>query len=250
VVFHLSHAHVVAIYELVEFRSQGVQKILDRSGELFHLAGASVGRGDVPAERLDMDIHVRGAVAQLADAFFEFAGLTMRFPQARVFIHFEVQFDEQLSGVLQRRDVVNGQAHALRDRANGFKQMLTLGSAGLGVHHDVRRDDFADALFDGVAQGVHLLETGGARHADRGIDEMAVAGAAHAHAVDVQDSVHARHGHGDFLLQTLGGNIEQRIQGSPAELRANPQNDGGNGQAGESVRVSEPGQAPGLAGPD
>src|SRR5271155_3973743 len=59
VVFHLSHAHVVAIYELVEFRSQGVQKILDRSGELFHLAGASVGRGDVAAERLDMDIHVR-----------------------------------------------------------------------------------------------------------------------------------------------------------------------------------------------
>ena len=59
VVFHLSHTHVVTIYEFVKFSSQGVQEIFDRSGELFHFAGVSVGHGDVVAERLDMDIHVR-----------------------------------------------------------------------------------------------------------------------------------------------------------------------------------------------
>ena len=128
----------------------------------------------------------------------------MRVAQAQVLVHFQVKLDEQLSIVLQCGHVVNGQAHALRDRANSFKEMLALRSARFGVHHHVRRDNLADALLDGVAQGMHLFEAGGSRHADRGVDEMTVAGAAHAHAVDVQDAVHARHGHGNFLLQALG----------------------------------------------
>ena len=37
---------------------------------------------------------------------------------------------------------------------------------------------------------------------------------------------------------------------APAELRADPNNDGGNGEARESVRVGKPRQVPRLAGPD
>src|SRR5271155_2787684 len=57
-VLDLAHADVVTIYELIKFRWQAVQKILDGSRELFHFPGASIWRGDVAAERLDMNIHV------------------------------------------------------------------------------------------------------------------------------------------------------------------------------------------------
>src|SRR5580692_13117347 len=128
--------------------------------------------------------------------------------------------------------------------------MLALWRARFRVYHDIRRDNLAYALFDSVAERMHLFEAGSPRDADRGIHEMAVAGAANAHAVDVQDSVHSSHRHRYFLLQTLGSHIQQRIQCSLAELRANPQNNGGNGEACERVRVSKPRQVPRLAGPD
>src|ERR1700730_4789649 len=128
--------------------------------------------------------------------------------------------------------------------------MLALRRAGFGVDHDVRRDDFADALLDGIAERMHLFEAGSTSDANRGIHKVPVTGAADAHAVNVQDSFHAAHRHGDFLLQTLGGDIQERIEGSLPELRADPRNNGGDGDAWKSAGVSKPGQVPGFAGPD
>jgi hypothetical protein len=142
----------------------------------------------------------------------------MRVAQAEVFVHFEVELDEELAAVLQGGDVVNGQAHTLGYRADGFEEVFALRSAGLGVNHDVGWNDFADALFDGIAEGVNLLEAGSARNANGGIDEVAIASATDANAVNVQDAIHAAHGHGDFLLQSFWGDIQKGVEGSPAEL--------------------------------
>ena len=51
------------------------------------------------------------------------------------------------------------------------------------MHHHVGGHNFADAAFDGVGNGVHLLETGGARNADRNVHEVLVSGAPHSHAL-------------------------------------------------------------------
>ncbi len=116
--------------------------------------------------------------------------------------------------------------------------MLTLRSAGFGVDHDVRRDDFADTFFYGVAERMHLFEAGSTSDANRGIHKVPVTSAPDAHAVNIQNSVHAAHRHGDFLLQAFGSDIQQRIERPPAELRADPENYGGDGDACESVSIS------------
>ena len=61
--------------------------------------------------------------------------------------------------------------------------MFSRGGARLHVHHHVRGNNFADAPLDGVGNGVHLLEAGGARNADRDVHEVLVSGAPHAHAL-------------------------------------------------------------------
>lgn len=85
--FDLADANVVAIYELVVFSGQRIEKRFDIARELLHLADAGVGRGDVAAERLDMNINVdRAAAAQLADAVFELGRFAMSVAEAEIFI--------------------------------------------------------------------------------------------------------------------------------------------------------------------
>ena len=62
-----------------------------------------------------------------------------------------MQLDEELPILLHGGQIVNRQAHLLSRGANGFKEMLALGSARLRVNHHIRRNDLADALLDGVA---------------------------------------------------------------------------------------------------
>ena len=80
--FHLANPRIVAIYELVIFRRQRIQKSFYRGSQLFHFAQPRIRGGDVFTQRLNMDIHVRGRVPQHAYAFFQFRGLPMRFAQA------------------------------------------------------------------------------------------------------------------------------------------------------------------------
>ncbi len=118
-----------------------------------------------------------------------------------------MQFDEELPILLHGGQIVNRQAQLLSRGANSFKEVLTLRRARLGVNHHIGRNDFADALLNGVAQGMHLLEARGARHAHSGIDKVTIAGATHAYAVDIQHAIHARDGLGYFLLQALGRRV-------------------------------------------
>ena len=90
------------------------------------------------------------------------------------------------------------------------------------MHHHVCGNDLANAFFDGVAQGMHLLKASRPRHTHGGVDKVAIAGAAHAHTIDIQHPIHARNGLGDFLLQALRCRVQQGIQRASAELCAHP----------------------------
>ena len=122
----------------------------------------------------------------------------MGLAQAQILIHFQMQFDEQTAILLRRVQIVNRQPHALRRCANRFKEMLASGRARFHVHHHVGRNNFADALLDGIGQRVHLLEARGARHADGRIHEMTVARAPDSHPRHVQHAIHAFERPSDF----------------------------------------------------
>src|SRR5712691_2692281 len=128
--------------------------------------------------------------------------------------------------------------------------MFALWRARLRMDHHVGWNNFADALFDGIAQGMDLLEARCPRNANGGVHEVAVAGPAHAHAVHVQHAVHASDVLGDFLLQSFWRNIQESIQGTFPEPRAYPENYGGYGQSREGIGIVQPRHTPGLAGPD
>ena len=99
----------------------------------------------------------------------------MRLAQAQLLVHFQVHLDEQPPVELMGGKFVDGQALALRRRADGVEQVLARLGPRLHVHHHVGGHDLADAALDGVADRVHLLEARGARHADGDVHEMPIA---------------------------------------------------------------------------
>jgi len=185
VVFDLANADFVAVDQLIVGSGHVVEECFDSHFELAHLTGADVGGGDVAAERLDVDVDVDIALAQLVDAVFEFGGLAMSFAEAEVLVHFEVEFDKEVAILLGCGDVVNGEAEAEGDGADGFEKMFVARRARFGVDDDIGGKDLGDALFDFVGEHVDLFEIGGAGDADGGVDEIAIAGAAEAHAFDI-----------------------------------------------------------------
>ncbi len=82
VVLHLPGPNIVAVHQFVEFRRQAVEELLDRLRKLLHFTAAGVGCCNVPAQRLDMNVHLDGSVAQLPNLFLQLGGLAMRFAQA------------------------------------------------------------------------------------------------------------------------------------------------------------------------
>src|ERR1700676_1582613 len=124
--------------------------------------------------------------------------------------------------------------------------MFALRRARLGVYHHIGRHNFADTFFDGVAKLMDLFETGGASHAHRGIDEMTIPGAPDAHAIDIQNTLHAGHRTSDFLASAFCGAIPERVKSAPPKPSSNPQNDACDRQTPDGVGVREPWQMPGF----
>src|SRR6202140_373167 len=135
-----------------------------------------------------------------------------------------MQFDKELAALLQSGYVMNGEAQTLRQGADGFEKMFALRRARLRVHHYIGGHNFADTFFDGVAERMNLFEAGGTSHAHGGIDEMTIPGAAHAHAINIQDAFHAGYRASHLLTKAFGRGIHQSIKGAPAKSRSNPQN--------------------------
>jgi hypothetical protein len=250
VVLHLADPDVVAVDELVVGAGHAVEEGFDGHFELPHLAGAGIGRGDVAAERLDVNVDVNVVFAEFADAVFEFGGAAVGFAKAEVFVDFEMKFDKQVAVLLGRGDVVNSQAKTQRDGADGFEQVLIARGARFGVDDNVRGNNLRDALFDFVGEGVDLLEIGGAGDADGGIDKIAVAGAAQAHTFNAENAVNISDLRNELFLQPRGGGVEKGIQRSAAELRTDPEDHTGDSKARERVGVSQLGNVPDVACPD
>src|ERR1700759_2200724 len=121
-----------------------------------------------------------------------------------------MQFDEEASLELMRRELVDGEAAALSNRTNLFKEIFIAAGAWLDVNDHVGiGHDLPDALLNGVAGDVSLLETRSAGDADRYVDEIALAGAANADAFAAENSFGAGDGGRNSLLQTDGRDIEQ-----------------------------------------
>ncbi len=112
VVFDLAHANIVGIQKFVVGGGHVVEKRFDSHFELAHFAGAHVRRGNVATEGFDVDVDVDIAVAEAADAVFEFGGAPMGFAKGKIFVDFEMEFDEEVAVLLRGGDIVNGEAEA------------------------------------------------------------------------------------------------------------------------------------------
>src|SRR5277367_2583323 len=244
-VIHAADVHFVAVRQLVIFGLQRIQKFLHGARKFFHLLAAA----DFRAERLDVNIHQRARIGFLPDVLFELGGAAVRFAQAGALVHFQVQLDEEAVIELVRGKFVHGEAATLRDGANGFEDVFVGLGARLHVHHHVRGNDLRDAFFHGVAGGVGLLQAGGARHADGHIHEIALAGAAHAHAFGLQHAFGLVHGGFDAFAQAVRSNVQQRIGRAFAEPRANPDDHAGDAESRDGVQRAQPDNSVMLAQP-
>src|SRR6202007_659231 len=125
---------------------------------------------------MDVDVELVMAVADGGDGVLELSGLAMSFTEREVFVHLQVEFDENAAVLLESSDVVDGMAHALGNRTNGFEKVFVVRGARFGVDDNIGRSDLADALFDGVGEDMDLFQAGGARNGDGRVDEVAIAG--------------------------------------------------------------------------
>jgi len=142
--------------------------------------------------------------------------------QAQFFVHFQMQLDKKLAGLLHRGQIMNGEAQALRRGANRFKKMFSLWRSRLRVHITSEGTISPTRFFDGVAQGMHLLEACRSSPRSQLHPQSGDARAPNAHAIDIQHAIHARYGLGDFLLQPLRRRVQQGVQRASAKLRAHP----------------------------
>src|ERR1700730_1653178 len=100
--------------------------------------------------------------------------------------------------------------------------MFALRRARLGVHHHIGGHNFANTFFDGVAKLMDLFETGGASHAYRGIDEMTIPGAAHAHAIAIPDTFPAGPPRRRALAAGFRGRNPREREGGPCQAAPQP----------------------------
>src|SRR5258707_10807607 len=99
VVLDLANADIVAIDELVVSAGHAVEERFHGHFQLAHLSGAGVGRGDVAAQRLDVNVDVDIVLAQVTDARLEFCGAAVGFAKGEGFVDFGGGFGEE-GGVL------------------------------------------------------------------------------------------------------------------------------------------------------
>src|ERR1700691_5410711 len=135
-----------------------------------------------------------------------------------------MQLDEEPPLVVVSGQFVDGETALLRDGANGFEKILVVFGARLDVHHNISGKDLADVLLNGLARGMRLLESGGARHADGHIDEIALARAAPANAFRLQNAFSVISGALDAFAQAARRDVQQCLYGTHTKTRTNPDN--------------------------
>src|SRR5690348_18013906 len=146
-VLHAAHIGLVAIHQLVEFRRQAVDEIPHAAGELVQLFAAR----DPRAQRLNVDIYVCVSARFAQQIVLKLRSEPPLIAQARMFVHFQMELDEELALHLMRRKFVDRKPAALRRGADGFKEIVAGAGARLHVDDDVGGNNFFDAPLDAVA---------------------------------------------------------------------------------------------------
>ncbi len=175
-----------------------------------------------------------------ANLFLEFCGATMGFTQREMFVDFQVQLDEEMRLEFMRGKLMNGEAESMRRGTDGIEEVFACMGARFHVNHDIGVNDLADAAFDGVTDGMDLLETGRARHADRDVDKMTIARAAHANTLGAEYAIDLLDGLRDAFLQTDRSYVEKCIDGAASELRGDPYHHARYDQSSQGIGIMQP----------
>src|SRR5579863_5803886 len=173
----------------------------------------------------------------------------MGFAQTPPFVHFEMEFDKQAAIEIMSREFVHGQSAALGHRTDGLEQRLIARRARFDVDHHVGGHDLRDAILDGFARGVCLLEARRSWNAHGDVHEESLAGATHADALAAQNSIGFAYSALDSLPKAGGGHVEQDVDCLFSEPRTDPDDDARYHESRHRVEFSEPGDAESLAQP-
>ena len=117
---------------------------------------------------------------------------------------------------------MDGEAATLGHSANGFEQVFVRFCARLHVDHDIGRNHPFDGVLDGLAGGVGLFQAGRARYAHGHVDEIPLAGFAHADALALQHTFGFVHGVFDAFAQAVGRDVQQGVRRALTEARTDP----------------------------
>jgi len=222
-VFDCTSSDVVAVHRLSNPRA---------SGENSSIASKAVSSPN-PASGVamclpgfDVKFTSIGPVAQFANFLLQSRGLTVCFAQAQILIHFQVQFDKQLPGLLHGRQVVNGEAQNFVPPRESLR---------IGARPEVRVVPRAPSHLPGTISPMRFSMASLKACTCSRLAVLATLTVASTKwrfpaAAPARDrhpaAIHARHSLGYFLLQPLRRRVQQGIQRASAELRAHPQNDG------------------------
>ena len=129
--------------------------------------------------------------------------------------------DIQAAGEILHADVVHVQVMARGYRANAVENIFGALGAGQWLHGHVGvGQDAVDGGGYGGHQLLGTLEGYGAGEAYGEIGEVAVAGAADAHAIDFKDAFHVEDCIGDLGANAGGSGVEQGVDGAAGQAPA------------------------------
>ncbi len=158
--------------------------------------------------------------------------------------------DVELVVELLDGDLMDGHVGAHGHGADAVEDALGRCGARHGVHDDVGG---GQKPLHRIGCGHHdllrPLEGEVAREADGEIDEVLIAGAAHADALHIMHAVDAGELAHQVAMGLLRGGIEQSVDGLACELPAGEQDDDGDDERGDGIGKLQAGKSEVRAGP-
>ena len=172
---------------------------------------------------------------------FQFGDLIMGALQGHAFVEFDVLFDVEATREILHADVVDVEVVAGGDGANAVENIFRALGARQRLHGDVGiGKDVANRGGHGFDQLLGALEGDGAGETNGKIGEVAVAGAADAHATDFEHAIDARDGVGDLGADAGGSGVEQGVNGAARQPPAHRDDDAGDEQSGNGIGAAQP----------
>ncbi len=180
----------------------------------------------------------------LANLGLEHGHAVVGFFQAQAFVEFEMLFDVEMALEILHADVVQVEIVTGGDGADAIENIFRTQGAGHGVHDDVGiGQHFVDGAGYGFRHLLRALERDVAGHADGEVGEVAVAGAANAHAVYLEQAVHGRNRSNNLAAHSGGSGIEQGVDRLTGQTPAYIDHHAGHEKRGYGIGIAQPAHA-------